>query len=133
MDENKHYIFYDGDCGFCNHWVQWVLERDKKDEFLFAALQSDFGQQFLKDRGLDTKNLDTLYLWKPKEYYLTKSAAVTKIAKILGGGIGFLAHLNVFPQFMTDKIYDQVAKNRQQLGAQQCINPTANDRKKFIN
>ncbi len=86
-DKNKYYVFYDGECGFCNYWVQWILQRDSKDQFLFASLQSQFGQQFLWQRGLDRKNLNTIYLWKPESYYLIKSAAVAEIAKILGGKI----------------------------------------------
>ncbi|NHW59559.1 DUF393 domain-containing protein, partial [Escherichia coli] len=79
------YLFYDGDCGVCNRWVQWVLKNDKNDNFRFVALQSSFGQSFLKDRNLPTSNFSTLYLWKPNAFYLTKSDAVIKIGRVLGG------------------------------------------------
>ncbi|TXF75173.1 thiol-disulfide oxidoreductase DCC family protein [Chryseobacterium sp.] len=131
-DLSKYYIFFDGDCGFCNQWVQWILEKDKKDEFLFSALQSDFGQQFLKERGLEQKQFNTLYLWKPDSYYLVKSEAVLKIAKILGGTCGFLAKLNIFPRFFSDQIYDLVAKNRKQISPETCRLPTEQERHKFI-
>jgi predicted DCC family thiol-disulfide oxidoreductase YuxK len=81
----KHIVFFDGDCGVCNFWVQWILKRDKKDRFLFASLQSDFGQQFLTERKLNTEVFNTLYLWKPNHYYLEKSKAVLQIAHLLGG------------------------------------------------
>jgi predicted DCC family thiol-disulfide oxidoreductase YuxK len=29
----KHIVFFDGDCGVCNFWVQWILKRDKKTGF----------------------------------------------------------------------------------------------------
>ena len=132
MDNTKHYVFYDGDCGFCNHWVQWILKNDKKDFFRFSALQSDFGQKFLKERGLETENLDTLYLWKPEEFYLIKSDAITKIAKILGGKYALLGNMNVFPKSISDKIYDQIAKRRLKLAAQSCMLPTCEERKKFV-
>ena len=132
MDNSKHYVFYDGDCGFCNHWVQWILKNDKKDFFRFAALQSDFGHKFLKERGLETEKLDTLYLWKPEMYYLQKSQAITKIAKLLGGKHAILASMNIFPESISDKIYDQIAKRRLKLAAQSCMLPTAEERKKFV-
>ena len=38
----NYILFYDGECRFCNRWVQWVVDRDEKRIFLFAALESDF-------------------------------------------------------------------------------------------
>lgn len=81
----KHIVFFDGDCGVCNFWVQWILKRDHNNRFLFASLQSDFGQTFLSERKLNTEVFNTLYLWKPNHYYLEKSNAVLQIANILGG------------------------------------------------
>ena len=74
--ENKHIVFFDGDCGVCNFWVQWILERDNKDQFMFASLQYDFGQQFLSERGLETTVFNTMYLSKPGRFYMIKSIAV---------------------------------------------------------
>ncbi len=132
MDTSKYYVFYDGDCGFCNHWVQWILKNDKKDIFRFAALQSDFAQVFLKERNLQTDQFNTLYLWKPNEFYFIKSQAITKIAKLLGGKYSVLASFNIFPRFISDKIYDQIAERRLKLANQNCLLPTPEERKKFI-
>lgn len=131
-DSTKYYVLYDGDCGFCNYWVQWILAKDVHDRFMFASLQSAFGQEFLQDRGLQTQNFNTLYLWKPEGYYLVKSKAVLQIAKILGGTYGFLAGINFLPAFITDKIYDKVAANRKSLAAESCLLPTNEQRKKII-
>lgn len=130
--EEKHIVFYDGECGFCNFWVQWILERDKNDEFMFASLQSDFGQRFLKERGLDTNELSTLYLWKPHQYYLVKSKAVLKIANLLGGIFKISSVANLFPRIITDSIYDKISKNRMKLASQKCFLPDQHQKKKFI-
>lgn len=103
IQDSKYYVFYDGDCGFCNYWVSWILKNDHKNQFLFSALQSDFGQKFLKERGLERKQFNTLYLWKPGEFYLIKSEAVSQIAKILGGKYALLSYLNIFPRFFRTK------------------------------
>lgn len=131
-DPTKYYVLYDGDCGFCNFWIQWILKHDAKDQFRFAALQSNFGQQFLWQRGLDRSSFNTLYLWKPESYYLVKSQAVTKIAKILGGKFSLLATLNFFPTFLGDKVYAKIAENRMKLATQKCLLPTEEERRKFI-
>ncbi len=130
--EDKHIVFFDGDCGVCNFWVQWILERDRKDQFMFASLQSDFGQKFLSERGLETKVFNTLYLWKPGKYYLTKSRAVLKIADILGGIYKLSAVGKIFPSFLSDKAYDLVSRNRMKLANQKCFLPDAHQKKKFI-
>ena len=135
MEENwqdKHIVFFDGDCGVCNFWVQWILERDKKDQFMFASLQSDFGQKFLSERGLNTKVFNTMYLWKPNRYYLEKSRAVLKIADLLGGIYKLSAIGKIIPKFLSDKVYDKISENRMKLANQKCYLPTPEERKKFI-
>lgn len=132
VDSNKYYVFYDGECGFCNFWVHWILKKDVKDNFLFASLQSDFGQQFLKERNLELKNLNTLYFWKPNAYYLQKSHAVFKIAGIIGGFYKLLSAFHYLPTWLTDFFYDRVAENRKKLASQACEIPTPEERKKFV-
>ena len=131
-DATKYYVFYDGECGFCNFWVHWILKRDDKDQFLFAALQGEFGQKFLRERNLELTDLDTLYLWKPDEYYLRKSHAVFKISEVLGGVYQFISVLRFLPTAITDFLYDRVAENRKKLATQACEIPTPEERKKFI-
>ena len=132
IDTSKYYVFYDGDCGFCNFWVQWILKNDLKDQFMFAALQSDFGQEFLKERGLETKQLSTLYLWKPQSFYLKKSEAALKIASILGGKYSFIGYLSFVPKFISDFVYDKVAENRKKLATNTCFLPNEKERAKFV-
>lgn len=130
---DKHIVFFDGECGVCNFWVQWILEKDKKDEFMFASLQSNFGQKFLTERGLETQQFNTLYLWKPQQYYLIKSKAVLKITAILGGFYKLLSLLGkIFPTFFGNRIYDLISKNRMKLASQKCFLPDAHQKKKFI-
>lgn len=130
--QNKHIVFFDGDCGVCNFWVQWILERDKKDQFMFASLQSEFGQQFLSERGLDTKEFNTMYLWKPGRYYLIKSGAVLKIADLLGGIYKLSVIGKIMPRFVSDTIYDTISRNRMKLANQKCYLPDQHQKKKFI-
>ncbi|MGD1319977.1 thiol-disulfide oxidoreductase DCC family protein [Chryseobacterium sp. 2R14A] len=130
--EQKHIVFFDGECGVCNFWVQWILERDRKDQFMFASLQSDFGQKFLSERGLETRVFNTMYLWKPNQYYLIKSKAVLQIASLLGGIYKLSALGKIIPGILSDKVYDIISKNRMKLANQKCYLPTPHQRKKFI-
>ena len=132
IDSSKYYVFYDGDCGFCNHWVQWILKNDHKDKFMFSSLQSEFGQKFLNDRGLENQKFSTLYLWKPEFFYLSKSQAGLAIARILGGKFALIGHLNFFPSFITDFVYEKIAANRLKLSDNKCFLPNEKERAKFV-
>ena len=130
--KNKLIVFYDGECGFCNHWVQWILERDKKDTFLFSSLQSEFGQKFLNERGLPNQIFDTLYLWKPEHFYLSKYQAILRIASELGGFYSLAKIGKILPDFIGNQFYNLVSRNRKKLAENQCFLPNAEQRKKFI-
>lgn len=131
--KNKHIIFFDGDCGVCNFWVQWILQRDKKDQFMFASLQSDFGQKFLGERNLDQKKFNTLYLWKFGSYYLIKSKAIIKVLNLLGGFYCIGSTIgSIIPTILSDQLYNVISKNRMKISNQKCYLPTPEERKKFI-
>lgn len=131
--KDKLIVFYDGECGFCNHWVQWILERDKKDRFMFSSLQSEFGQKFLNDRNLPNEIFDTLYLWKPESFYLSKYQAILKIATEVGGIYSLAVIGKILPDLFGNQFYNLVSRNRKKLAANQCFLPNAEQRKKFIN
>ncbi len=130
--KDKFIVFYDGECGFCNHWVQWILERDKNDKFLFSSLQSGFGQKFLNERNLPNQIFDTLYLWKPQHFYLTKYQAILKIASELGGFYALASVGKIIPDFLGNQFYNFISRNRKKLAANQCFLPDAEQRKKFL-
>ncbi|MBQ0151339.1 MAG: DUF393 domain-containing protein [Chryseobacterium sp.] len=132
IDTVKHTVLYDGDCGFCNFWVQWILDRDHQDQFNFASLQSEFGQKFLHKNNLESVNLDTLYLLEADGKFRKKLDAVIKIGNTLGGVLVLLNILKIFPQFIKDSMYDLVARNRKKIGNAHCVLPTPEQRRKFI-
>lgn len=130
--KDKHILFYDGDCGFCNFWVQWIIKRDHKNHFLFGALQSELGQKFLKERQLKTEDFDSIYLWNPKSYYLKKSDAALKIGQLLGSWYQLSVVGKLLPLSVRDYLYDSIAKRRKSIMPQQCTVPTPEERRKFI-
>jgi predicted DCC family thiol-disulfide oxidoreductase YuxK len=130
--KSKHIVFFDGYCGVCNFWVQWILERDKDDKFLFSSLQSQFGQNFLIEHGLETRKFNTLYLLRPDGKFRVKSSAILEIANLLGGIYRFLKIGNILPGALRDYLYDVVSRNRMKISAQKCFLPDQHQKKKFI-
>lgn len=126
-------ILFDGVCNYCNFWVNFLIARDNKDKFRFAALQSDIGQALLTKFKLQKLEIDTTILIQGEEYF-TKSTAALKIIKNIKGGIKILYPFIILPQKLRDIIYDLIAKNRYSLFGKRdvCRVPTEKERKKFL-
>lgn len=125
---------FDGVCNLCNNSVQFVIKRDKNDVFRYAALQSDVGQQLLKQRHIDTTAVDSIILIEPGVAFYTKSDAALEIAQDLGGLWKLSAIFSWIPATLRNRIYDFVAKNRYKwFGKQEsCMIPTPELRAKFL-
>ena len=103
-------ILFDGDCNFCNYWVNFVLKRDKKDSFKFASLNSEIGKKLRLQYSI-SPNLDSVLLIKNNRAFI-KSAAAIEIARNLSGWWFLLAIFKIVPTIVSDAVYDVVAKNR---------------------
>jgi hypothetical protein len=45
-------VVFDGECSFCNGWIDFPLRFDKKEAFRFTARQSESGASFASESGL---------------------------------------------------------------------------------
>jgi predicted DCC family thiol-disulfide oxidoreductase YuxK len=122
-------IYYDGDCGFCNSTVQFVLNK-RKSHFYFCPLQSKLAQKRLKK--FDTVvNFDTIYFEKGNKVY-ERSSAAFQISKGLKGLYPTLIIFYIVPRFIRDAVYNAIAKRRHQLRSGYCVIPEKADQKWFI-
>ncbi|WP_298505127.1 thiol-disulfide oxidoreductase DCC family protein [uncultured Maribacter sp.] len=132
--KTKKIILFDGVCNLCNGAIQFAIKRDKKEEFLFAPLQSKTGQQLLAERGINTKKVDSIILIEPNVVYYTKSDAALEIAKNLSTPWKFIHLFKVFPKGFRDFVYDFIAKNRYNWYGkkEQCMVPTPELKARFL-
>ncbi|MBF6608601.1 MAG: DUF393 domain-containing protein [Flavobacterium sp.] len=134
LPAGKKIVLFDGVCNLCNSSVRYIINRDKKDVFRFAALQSDIGQKILRHIGADEKYTDSIVLYEPGQAYYYKSSAAIEIAKHLGSihSIGIIFKL--IPSFLRNPIYDYVARNRYKWYGKtdECAIPTPRLQKKFL-
>ncbi len=112
--QNHQIILFDGVCNFCNFWVNFILKRDKKNIFKFAALQSEAGQKLLEESELSKNDFDTFILIKRDNYFI-KSTAALKISKELKSIVKIFYPFIFLPQPIRDFFYDLIAKNRHKL------------------
>lgn len=129
----KRIILFDGVCHFCNGAVQFIIKRDPRGLFSFAALQSKPGQDLLEKWDLPTDTFNTMVYVKGNQVY-TKSTAALKIARELKGVWPLLYALILIPKPVRDTAYDLIAKNRYKWFGQknECIIPSPDVRKRFL-
>ncbi len=131
--KTRKIILFDGICNLCNQSVQFVIEHDSKNQFRFASLQSDFGQDFLKKNKLEATQFDSIVFIEDDQFY-TKSSAALKIAKYLDGITSWLTIFMIVPKPLRDIVYSFIAKNRYRWFGknESCWLPTKELKAKFI-
>lgn len=126
-------ILFDGVCNLCNGIVRFIIKKDKKALFRFAAIQSGAGQLLIKKyTGNNTQNI-TIYYIKENKYF-EKSTAILHILKDLGGVWRCFYPLIYIPSCIRDRIYLFISRYRYRVFGKRemCIVPTADIKGRFI-
>lgn len=124
-------VFYDGDCGFCNRSVNFIMKSDKTKSILFASIQSEFTQNFFKKKGYESPDLSTFYFYVNNKLY-HKSAGAKRVTKFFKFPERLLAISWIVPRFISDLGYDFIAKRRQRLSKGYCVVPSAEEKDRFL-
>ena len=109
--QTKPVIFFDGLCNLCNGAVQFIIERDQKNTFHFASLQSEFAKAKLVNFDIDPTQLNSFILLENEAIY-QRSTAALRVTKKLKGLWPLLYVFIVVPHFIRDGVYNYIAKNR---------------------
>ena len=126
-------LLFDGVCNLCNGAVNFIIDRDPKSHFKFAALQSEFGQEQLKSLGFNQSDFDSLVLLSEGKVF-KKSSAALRIAGKLKGLYPLLKVFLIVPPIIRDGVYDIIARNRYKWFGKrdECRIPTPELRSRFI-
>ena len=111
MLENNNLILFDGQCKLCHAWCNFVLHHDKSYVFTLISMQSDEGQDFLRNNNYPTDQFETM-LYVENRIIYEKSTAFIKIIKHFPYPIKTLFLVKYIPKVLRDFIYNQIAKNR---------------------
>lgn len=109
--QQKPVIFFDGVCNLCNRSVQFVIKRDKKDVFRFAALQSQLAKKLFVRQPYLTEAPASVLLVEDGKMYVESTAAL-KIARHLGGLWSWLYVFILVPPLIRDWIYRFISTHR---------------------
>jgi len=104
-------VFYDGDCGFCQYSILFLLRADKSKRLKFAPLN---GETYKKIYGKVDSNPTSVVFYNDKKSF-EKSSAFIEIARVLGGGYQLFVLLKFVPAFLRDIVYDVIARRRHKM------------------
>ena len=132
LAEHGYILLYDGLCGLCNGFVQFVLKRDKLGAMRFATLQGEIGQAALRLLP-EIADVDSVVLLH-RDGAWVRSTAALEVARYLGGAWSATLAAYALPRLLRDWLYDLVARRRYgwfgRLDA--CPNPSAETRARFL-
>jgi predicted DCC family thiol-disulfide oxidoreductase YuxK len=124
-------IYFDGVCGLCNGFVDFMMKIDKEEKFKFSPLQSEFAKSRLLPKY--TEDLKSVVVEIDGEI-LEKSDAVLRVLESLGGKWKLASSLKIIPSFLRNAGYDLVAEMRYKIFGKKstCRLPTPKEKDRFI-
>ena len=132
-DEAAHpIIFFDGVCGLCNRFVDFVMPRDRRGVFRFSPLQGETAKARLA--AADIQSLKSVVLVDETGTY-RHSTAVVRVLWRLGGGWKILGGLMwLVPRPLRNLGYAAVSRLRYLLFGKKdaCRMPTPAERARFL-
>lgn len=101
-------VFYDGECGLCHRFVQFILARDHRARFRFAPLQGPTAARLIPGYAAA---LGSVVLRDDTGVYQKSEASLRVIAR-LGGLWTLAAPLRLVPLGLRDAVYGFIANRR---------------------
>jgi predicted DCC family thiol-disulfide oxidoreductase YuxK len=137
LDAPSLIVLYDGDCGFCDASVRWLLDHDTAGRLRFAALQGQTADRLRQTDGRVPTDLDTMVLVEGEGTELAvylRSRAVLRICRWLGRPWRWLSVLALLPTWLTDPPYRLFARHRYLVGGKvaACRLPAPGERLRFL-
>lgn len=123
IPEGKIVIQFDGVCMLCSRTVNFILKADRKQKFVFSALQNS-----------GSENPGESVIVFDGQTVFTHFDAVLKIAKELGGIYRLAAVFRLLPAKWRLRIYLFIARNRYRwFGVRKtCYLPSEEVRERFV-
>ena len=140
-DRPTNVVFFDGVCGLCNRFVDFVLSRDRRETIRFAPLQGETAshlqltQLFAVRADSATPIFDTVVWLDQSGKMFVRSAAVVRVLWQLGGIWSLCGTLLwLIPRPLRDVGYRVVSTSRYRLFGRHetCRLPTPNERRRFL-
>jgi predicted DCC family thiol-disulfide oxidoreductase YuxK len=126
-------IVFDGVCALCSGWVDFLLRHDRRQQFRFAAMQSEAGRRLLSANGLDPDDPMSFLLLDARGAR-TDSDAIIAVLQRLGGAWRAAGVLRLMPRRLRDALYRRLARDRYRWFGKKgaCYLPAADEQHRFL-
>ena len=130
-------VYFDGVCNLCNHFVDFLIERDEERRLRYASQQGP-GFAGVEARHPELRQVQTVVVvvteGERETVYSRSAASLAALAELPGGWRTLAVCLWVVPAPVRDFFYDLIAKNRYALFGKRetCRLPTAEERALFV-
>ena len=126
-------VIFDGECVFCNRWVDFLLRFDRHDVFRFAARQTASGASFIQQVGLPECGAGSIILVEHGSVLL-RSDAVLRMMSLLGFPFSLARLFRLIPSTLRDSMYERFARNRLKWFGRRstCRGPSEAERRRFL-
>jgi predicted DCC family thiol-disulfide oxidoreductase YuxK len=132
---NQGAIFlYDGECGFCNSVVMFLLDNSAANRLSFCPLQADFSQELCREHGIEEVDLSTAYFFDGTKIHM-RSSAVLRAITLCNTPARYLAVGIFIPKLIRDQFYSVISRFRKhipRLRKTSCRLLTANETARFL-
>ena len=103
-------VLFDGVCNLCNGTVDFILNRDRKKQFRFVALQSEAGETIRKNFSIPDEIDSVVLIHEEKVFY--ESDAALEIARLLSAPWKWAVVFKIVPPGWRNAVYRRIARNR---------------------
>jgi len=134
---DKSIIIFDGYCNLCNGFINFCIDHDPEEKYLFSPLDSATSQELMPAEMIEKYKKNplegTFFLWDKGSIY-SRSEAAFQIIRHLDTWLKFLAIFQILPKFITDSTYKWIAKNRYKMfgRTESCRMPTSELKSRFL-
>jgi predicted DCC family thiol-disulfide oxidoreductase YuxK len=108
-------VLFDGVCNLCNAAVRFIVKRDRRREFRFAAMQSDAGRGLLERFRLPAGGADYLVLVEGDACHTRSDAVIRIAARLTPTWRCWALVARLVPRALRDFKYDLIARLRYRL------------------
>lgn len=126
-------LLFDGECGFCNHSIQFFLRRENTSKRMhFAPLESPAGKA-LRAYFKISANVDSIILIRNHDAFV-KSCAALRLTQYMKGLWPLLSIFVIIAPFLRNMVYDLIARNRKRLAGrvENCALLSSEERERFL-
>lgn len=122
-------VLFDGTCGLCNGFVDFLLARDRAKRLRFAPLQGETGLRF----AARVPGIDSVIVVENDRLHLRSDGALLALSR-LGGPWRAAVLLRAVPRVLRDAVYGVVARHRYRWFGRRaaCRMPTRDEQDWFL-